>query len=54
MAIKKVPPPPMAESPYADILNLASNNDLNIATLARRANLKQGLANGNEVVINLR
>jgi len=34
MAIKKVPPPPMAESPYADILNLASNNDLNIATLA--------------------
>lgn len=51
---KKVPPPPMAESPYADILNLASNNDLNISTLARRANLKQGLANGNEVVINLR
>ena len=54
MTTKKVPPPPMAESPYADILNLASNNDLNISTLARRANLKQGLANGNEVVINLR
>jgi len=51
---KKAASPPMAESPYADILNLASNNDLNVATLARRVNLKQNSASDNEVVISLR
>jgi hypothetical protein len=51
---QKVAAPTIAYSPYADILNLASNNDLNIATLARRVNLKQNPTSGNEVVINLR
>lgn len=44
----------MSQPPYADILNLASNNDLNIATLARRVNLKQGSSSDNEVVVPLR
>jgi hypothetical protein len=47
------PKTPMTETSYADILNLASNNDLNITTLARQVNAKQASSSQNEVVISL-
>jgi len=47
------PKTPMTETSYADILNLASNNDLNIATLARQVNTKQASYSQDEVVISL-
>ena len=48
------PKPPMTETSYADILNLARNNDLNIATIARQVNSKQASFSQDEVVIPLR
>lgn len=47
------PKTPMTETSYADILNLASNNDLNIATIARQVNTKQASSSQDEVVISL-
>jgi hypothetical protein len=48
-----VPKTPMTETSYADILNLANNNDLNVATIARQVNTKQASSSQDEVVISL-
>lgn len=37
----------------AAIINLANNDDLNVATLARQANKKQAHLDDNEVVVSL-
>jgi PrgI family protein len=50
-AIKNPPPPPMTPPPDPAILNLAINNDLSVASLAREANNQ--LNPPTEVVINL-
>ncbi len=49
------PPPVQPVTPPADpaILNLAKNNDLNVATLAREAKKTRGLDDDEEVVISL-
>lgn len=44
---------PMTEQAVPDILELARNNDLNIATIARQANTKETGYGSNEVVISL-
>lgn len=46
--------PPSAPQPPADILNLANNNDFDIATIARQANKSKQSDNPDEVVIPLR
>lgn len=45
--------PPVTPQPDPAILNLAKNNDLNVATLAREAGKAKGLDSGDEVVISL-
>lgn len=49
------PPPaqPVTPPPDPAILNLATNNDLNVATLAREAKKAKGLEDGEEVVVSL-
>lgn len=47
------PPAPMTQTPDPGILNLASNNDLNIATIARQANGSQHKDPPDEVIISL-
>ena len=47
------PPAPVTPQPDPAILNLAHNNDLNVATLARQANKAKGLSDDDEVVISL-
>ncbi len=50
-----LPPKPMTPPPNPAILNLASNNDLNVATLAREAyKVKNPQSPQDEVVISLR
>lgn len=46
-------PPPVTQPPNPVILNFASNNDLNVATLARQINKIQGNSLQNEVIIQL-
>ena len=47
------PPPQMTQAPDPAILNLASNNDWNVATLAREVNRKPPQESPQEVVVSL-
>lgn len=44
---------PVPDTPKADILNLASNNDLSVETLSRQAKKNDDLSEGDEVVVSL-
>jgi len=50
---KQANPPPVTQPPNPVILNFASNNDLNVATLARQINKIQVNSQQNEVTIQL-
>jgi hypothetical protein len=48
-----VAPPPTTQTPNPAIIDLASNNDLNVATIARQINRKDQGASPDEVVVSL-
>lgn len=52
-AAKNPPPPPVTAKPDPAILELANNDDLNVATIARQANKKKKGPPNDEVVISL-